>query len=125
MAVTSAKTQLTQLLAKPSINQAGNDYSARLRGGPLDRPGRPGPRVAYQVKLGKGEATKLASAVKRGTGSKAFKKAVVTELLARTRNTRNNQFGGVALTRDAAAVLNRYAASLGITGKFEIGRAHV
>jgi hypothetical protein len=104
------------LLSNKTINREGNDYHAYLR----SRPPNPPLMVAQQYKFGKAEATKLTAAITTKY-SPATQKSVLKEIHARS-STDAMRMGTVALTRDAAAELNKLAKQLGLDLHFTSGQ---
>jgi hypothetical protein len=109
------------LLSNPQINDVKNDYRSYLR----VRPGRhipaPPPLLAgQQYKFGKAEAVKLSQSIK-GRFDAATQKKVLVEIHARS-STQAQARGTVALTRDAAAELNKLAKELGVNVQFTSGQ---
>lgn len=104
------------LLSNKTINRESNDYRAYLRAMPPNPPLLAG----QQYKFGKAEAVKLTTAIS-AKYSPATQKNVLKEIHARS-STNLMRKGSVALTRDAAAELNRMAKQLGLEIKFTSGQ---
>lgn len=104
------------LLSNKTVNNENNDYRAYLRAFPPNKPVLAG----QQFKFGKAEAVKLAKAI-TSTYTPATQKRVLTEIHARS-STNLMRTGSVALTRDAAAELNKLAKQLGVELKFTSGQ---
>ena len=104
------------LLSNKKINDAKNDYRSYGR----TLPGHTPPLFGQQYKFGKAEAVKLTRVI----GEKydvASQKRVVKEIHARS-STNELSKGTVALTRDAAAELNKLARQLGLALTFTSGQ---
>lgn len=115
MAIRTTK-RVETLLSNKTINKESNDYRAYLRAFPPHEPLLAG----QQYKFGKAEATRLAAAI-TDKYSPATQKRVLKEIHARS-STNAMRLGTVALTRDAAAELNRLAKQLGMDLKFTSGQ---
>jgi hypothetical protein len=105
------------LLSNTTINNEKNDYKAYGR--PF--PGNPPPLFGQQYKFGKAEAVKLSKAITT-TYDPAAQKRVLREIHARS-STNQLAKGTVALTRDAAAELNKLARQVGVALTFTSGQA--
>ncbi|MCA3014998.1 MAG: hypothetical protein INH41_21640 [Myxococcaceae bacterium] len=106
------------LLSNKTINDEKNDYRSYGRTWPGS--GQPAPLFGQQYKLGKAEATRLSKAIVSGYDVPAQKR-ILKELHARS-STNQLAKGTVALTRDAAAELNKLARQLGVDVKFTSGQ---
>ncbi|MDP1921744.1 MAG: hypothetical protein Q8L14_36220 [Myxococcales bacterium] len=104
------------LLSNKTINDVKNDYHAYGR----TRPGFPAPLFGQQFKFGKAEALKLTKSISTAY-TPATQKRVLKEIHARS-TTNQMSKGTVALTRDAAAELNKLAKQLGVDLKFTSGQ---
>ncbi len=104
------------LLSNKKINSQANDYRSYGR----TLPGHTPPLFGQQYKFGKAEALKLTRSI-TATYEPATQKRVLKEIHARS-STNLMSKGTVALTRDAAAELNRMAKSLGVDLKFTSGQ---
>ena len=104
--------KVTTLLSDKKINNEKNDYHAYGR----TLPGHTPPLFGQQFKFGKAEAVKLSKSITTHYEPAAQKK-ILKEIYARS-STINSAKGTVALTRDAAAELNKLAKSLGVNVKF-------
>lgn len=105
------------LLSNKTINKESNDYRAYGR----TLPGHTAPLFGQQYKFGKAEAQKLSKAIVANY-EPATAKRVLKEVYARS-NTNQMSKGTVALTRDAAAELNKLARQLGVDVTFKSGQA--
>lgn len=105
------------LLSNKKVNTTSNDYHAYGR----TLPGHKAPLFGQQYKFGKAEAVKLSKSIVAGYAP-ATQKRVLKEIHARS-STNMMSKGTVALTRDAAAELNKLAKSLGVDLKFTSGQA--
>jgi len=110
--------KVTSLLSDKKINNEKNDYKAYGRPGPN---GGPAPLFGQQFKFGKAEAVKLAKAISTDYSPTAQKK-VLKEIFARSSTTMQSK-GTIALTRDAAAELNKLSKKLGLDLKFTFNQA--
>jgi hypothetical protein len=106
------------LLSNKTINNEKNDYRAYGRTFPGS--GLPAPLFGQQYKFGKAEAVKLSKAIV-STYEPAAQKRVLKEIHARSSTDRLSK-GTVALTRDAAAELNKLARQLGVNVLFTSGQ---
>jgi hypothetical protein len=104
------------LLSNKTINNEKNDYRAYGR----TLPGRTAPLFGQQYKFGKAEAVKLSKAI-GANYDVASQKRVLKEVHARS-STNELSKGTVALTRDAAAELNKLATKLGLALTFTSGQ---
>lgn len=104
------------LLSNKTINKESNDYHAYGRTIPGHKP----PMFGQQYKFGKAEAQKLSKAIVANY-EPATAKRVLKEVYARS-NTNQMSKGTVALTRDAAAELNKLAKQLGVDVTFKSGQ---
>jgi hypothetical protein len=107
------------LLSNKTINNEKNDY--RSYGRTFPGSGRPAPLFGQQYKFGKAEAVKLSKAITT-TYDPAAQKRVLREIHARS-STNQLAKGTVALTRDAAAELNKLARQVGVALTFTSGQA--
>lgn len=107
------------LLSNKTINKESNDYRAYGRSMPGS--GRPAPLFGQQYKFGKAEAQKLTKAI-GASYEPATQKRVLKEIYARS-STNTMSKGTIALTRDAAAELNKLATKLGLDVTFSSGQA--
>ena len=110
--------KVTTLLSDKKINNESNDYKAYGRPGPA---GGPSPLFGQQFKFGKAEAVKLSKAITSGYEPAAQKK-ILKEIHMRS-STNLASKGTVALTRDAAAELNKLAKKLGVDLKFTFNQS--
>lgn len=104
------------LLSNKTINDQKNDYRSYGR----TRPGFPAPLFGQQYKFGKAEAMKLTKAIGANYDA-AAQKRILKEIHARS-STNLMSKGTVALTRDAAAELNKLAKQLGVDLRFTSGQ---
>lgn len=104
------------LLSNKKINSESNDYRSYGR----TLPGHPAPLFGQQYKFGKAEALKLTKSISTAY-EPATQKRVLKEIYARS-STNLMSKGTVALTRDAAAELNKLAKNLGVDLKFTSGQ---
>jgi hypothetical protein len=104
------------LLSDKKINREANDYRSYGR----TLPGHAPPLFGQQYKFGKAEAVKLGKAIATNYDA-ATAKRVLKEIFARS-NTNALSKGTVALTRDAAAELNKLAQQLGVNVQFKSGQ---
>lgn len=104
------------LLSNKTINDVKNDYHAYGR----TIPGHVAPLFGQQYKFGKAEALKLTKSITTSY-TPATQKLVLKEIHARS-STNQMSKGTVALTRDAAAELNKLAKQLGVDLKFTSGQ---
>ena len=105
------------LLSNKTINSEKNDYHAYGR----TLPGHTPPLFGQQYKFGKAEAAKLSKAI-LANYEPATQKKVLKEIYARSSTIQMSK-GTIALTRDAAAELNKLAKQLGLELKFTSGQA--
>ncbi len=115
MSVRTTK-RVETLLSNKTINSEANDYRAYVRAVPPNPPILAG----LQYKFGKAEAVKLTGAI-TAKYAPATQKRIVAEIHARS-STNQLSKGTVALTRDAAAELNRLARQLGLNVTFTSGQ---
>jgi hypothetical protein len=104
------------LLANKKINNESNDYHSYGR----TLPGHPPVLLGQQFKFGKAEAARLSKSITT-TYDAPTQKKVLKEIFARS-NTINMSKGTIALTRDAAAELNKLSKQLGLDLKFTSGQ---
>lgn len=116
--IPSTTKRVETLLSDKSINRESNDYRAYGRSRPGS--GLPAPLFGQQYKFGKAEALKLSKAVTTRY-EPATAKRVLKEIHARSSTTAMSK-GTVALTRDAAAELNKLARQLGLELQFKSGQ---
>lgn len=110
------------LIARKDINRDRNDYVAALgRRAPGAPPGPPHV-VARQFRMDVREARKLTAAI--GELPKGQQAAVVRELAKRatTEQMTMPRFGGLKLSENAAAELQKLATKLGVNVKFTNGQ---
>ena len=112
MSVPRLTKRVETLLSNKTINKESNDYHAYGR----TIPGHQAPLFGQQYKFGKAEATKLGKAIVDRYEPSAQKK-VLKEIFARS-DSRSPNKGTIALTRDAAAVLNTLAKQLNVPVHF-------
>jgi hypothetical protein len=104
--------KVTNLLSDEKINNKKNDYHAYGR----TLPGHTPPLFGQQFKFGKAEAVKLTKSI-TANYEPAGQKKILKEIHMRS-STNEQSKGTVALTRDAAAELNKLAKKLGLDLKF-------
>lgn len=110
------------LLADKNINRDRNDYVAALGNRAPWAPPGPPHVVARQYKMDVREARKLTAAV--GKLPKDQQAGVVAELAKRATLDQMTmpRFGGLKLSENAAAELQKLANKLGVAAKFESGQ---